>query len=71
MKIITINIKLRFKDHHKTFQGTIIFATGLSAACEVCFTVQSNAVNSGSKGTIEGVCINGMSVLSGLTLEKM
>ena len=45
LKIITINIKLRFKNRHKNFQGTIFFVPVLSAACAVYFTVRSNAVN--------------------------
>ena len=38
LKIITINIKLRFKD--RKFSRDDFFVTGLSAACAVCFTVQ-------------------------------
>ena len=67
LKIITINIKLRFKD--RKFSRDDFFVTGLSAACAVCFTVQCNAVNTGSKWCIEGVCVNGVSILSGLTLK--
>ena len=68
VKIITINIKLRFKDRRKNFQGTIFFCS--CSFCSMC-TVQSNAVNTGTKGCIEGVCINWVSVLTGLTLEKI
>ena len=37
----------------------------------VMFKLQSNPVNTGTEGAIESVHINGVSVLSGLNLEKM
>ena len=33
--------------------------------------IQSNSVNTDTEGATESVCINGVSVLSGLNLEKM
>ena len=40
-------------------------------AYNVKYKVQSNPVNANGDGTIEGVRINGVSVLSGLKLKKM
>ena len=37
----------------------------------VMFKLQSNTVNTGTQGAIESVHINGVSVFSGLTVEKM
>ena len=37
----------------------------------VMLKLQSNPVNIGTEGAIESVHINGVSVLSGLNLEKM
>ena len=47
-------------------------AGSLPCACiSVLFLVQSHPVNTDTEGVIESVHINGVSVLSGLNLEKM
>ena len=43
----------------------------MSTTTVVMYKLQSNRVNTGTEGAIERVHINGVSVLSGLNLEKM